>query len=85
MEITEGSNGRNDIARLETEKIARPHAWVAVLSWWRRRDANVKAQRALSFQVARDRVIIPAGTSKRVARDKIEDMLVIPDRSEGLR
>jgi hypothetical protein len=84
VKIAEGTDGGDDITRLEVEDLTGTDTGRTVLTWGRRGDADVEAQRALRLLVAGERVVVTPA-SLRVMCDEIEAMPVLPDGSKRLR
>src|ERR1035438_8656495 len=84
MEISEGTDCGDNIARLKTEDVTGPHTWSTVLARWRRSNANVETERALRLAVAGHGIVVAAARNG-IAGDKIENVLILPDGGERIR
>jgi hypothetical protein len=81
MEIAKGTNGGDDVTRLEAENVTRACTWRAVLARRRGRDPYVEAKLALGLVVGQGVVI--AAASFWIVRDQIKEVMTLPNRGKG--
>ena len=84
VEITERADRRDRVAGSQAEHVGRTDPGRAVLSRWRRSDADVKAQAGFALRIAGEGVIV-AAAGGRVVAYQVEDMVRLPDHCEGRR
>jgi len=82
VEVAEGADSRDRVARLEVPDIRRSHTRLAVLSRWRSSDPHVELQVSIRLRVARKRVVPPR--RRPIARLILKDVIAPPDRIERL-